>query len=627
VVGCSVLYHLTKAGWRDVVLLERDELTCGSTWHAAGGMHTLNSDPNVAKLQDYTIRLYEEIERLSRQSCGVHLTGGVMLAGTPERMDWLKAAVARGRYLGMKAELISTAEAKRLFPLLDARHFLGALFDPMEGHVDPAGVTNAYAKAARQGGAEIYRKTRVVDLEPRADGSWDVITDQGTIVAEHVVNAAGLWAREVGRMVGLELPVLAMEHHYLLTEDIPEVEALGGELSHAIDFEGELYLRQERNGILLGTYEQACVPWAPKETPADFSHELLAPDLERIAPSLEIGFRHFPPLEKAGIRQIINGPFTFAPDGNPLVGPLRGLPNFWCACGVMAGFSQGGGVGLALANWMIEGDPGFDVWAMDVARFGDFATRAWTNAKVRENYSRRFRITFPNEELPAGRSQRTTPLYNRLREKNAVLGASFGLRARALVRPAGRRADRAADLPPLQRPRARRRGMPRRARGGRPDRDLQLCQVRGHRPWRRGFSFTYSDQSNAARGPDRPLAYAERPRKADRRLHGRKCGKRLLRVRLRRRRAVPHALVRGPAPGRRQRPHPPAFRRASGLLHRRPQIARASRPPHRRGRDLGKIPLSRLPAARGRPRPGHGRPDFLHWRPRLRDLGARRFFS
>src|SRR5262249_52229840 len=217
----------------------------GSTWHAAGGMHTLNSDPNVAKLQDYTVRPYQEIEALSGQSCGIHLTGGVMLAGTPARLDYLRMTHARGRYLGMKTEIISADEAQRLFPLLDKRHFVGALYDPVEGHIDPTGVTQAYAKSARLGGAEIYRFTRVTDLQPRPDGSWDVVTDNGTIRVEHVVNAGGLWAREVGRMVGLELPVLAMEHQYLLTEDIPEVAARDEELIHAIDFEGELYLRQE----------------------------------------------------------------------------------------------------------------------------------------------------------------------------------------------------------------------------------------------------------------------------------------------------------------------------------------------------------------------------------------------
>ncbi|MPZ10525.1 MAG: FAD-dependent oxidoreductase [Kiloniellaceae bacterium] len=426
VVGCSVLYHLTKAGWRDVVLLERSELTSGSTWHAAGGMHTLNSDPNVAKLQRYTINLYKEIEEISGQSCGVHMPGGLLLADSPAWLDYLKVAQGKGRVLGLETDFISMAEAKERLPLINEKRFLGALFAPLEGHVDPSGVTHAYAKSARLGGAEIERFTRVVDLQPLKDG-WEVVTDKGGIKAQHVVNAGGLWAREIGRMVGLELPVLAMEHQYLVTDEMPEVAARDKELPHCIDFGGEIYMRQERGGLVMGTYEQSGVPWSEKVTPWDFGHELLPPDLDRIADNLAIAFDHFPALETAGIKQVINGPFTFAPDGNPLVGPVRGLKNFWIACGVMAGFSQGGGVGLALANWMVEGDPGMDVFAMDVARFGDYATLGYTNAKVRENYGRRFKITFPNEQLPAARPLRTTPVYDRLKAANAVFGAAYGL--------------------------------------------------------------------------------------------------------------------------------------------------------------------------------------------------------
>jgi dimethylglycine dehydrogenase len=426
VVGASVLYHLTKLGWKDVLLIERDELTCGSTWHAAGGMHTLNGDPNVAKLQQYTINLYKEIEEISGQSCGVHVTGGLMLAGSRERMDWLKMAQARGRYLGMELELLSPQEALKIYPLMDAKHFMGALLDPIEGHVDPYGVTHAYAKSAQIGGAEIVRHNRVVDLKSRPDGTWDVITEQGNVHAEHVVNCGGLWAREVGRMVGLELPILAMEHQYLITEDIPELAGKKEQL-HCIDFEGELYLRQERGGMLLGTYERAGVPWSPTQTPWDFAQSLLPNDLDRIAPSLEVAFEHFPLLGSAGVRKVVNGPFTFAPDGNPLIGPVKGLRNFWVACGVMAGFCQGGGVGLALSHWIVDGDPGADIWAMDVSRYGDWATLAYTNAKVRENYSRRFRIRFPNEELTAARPLRTTPIYDRLQSAHAVFGDYCGL--------------------------------------------------------------------------------------------------------------------------------------------------------------------------------------------------------
>ena len=453
VVGCSVLYHLAKAGWTDILLIERSELTSGSSWHAAGGFHTLNGDPNVARLQAYTVGLYKELEDLSGQSCGLHLTGGVMLADSAERMDFLRMTHARGRALGMQTELITPSEAQAMFPLLDPQHFVGALWDPVEGHLDPSGTTHAYAKAARVLGAQIALRNPVRELTQDPDGMWNVITEGGTYRTEHVVNAGGLWARELGRMVGIELPVLAMEHMYLLTEPMEEVVTFnretGRELIGVIDFKGEIYTRQERDGILLGTYEKDCRPWSPLSTPWDFGHELLPPDLDRIAPSLEVGFRHFPALEQAGIKQVINGPFTFAPDGNPLVGPVPGLTNYWSACAVMAGFSQGGGVGLVLANWMTTGDPGHDVFGMDVARFGDWASLRYTNAKVRENYSRRFSIRFPNEELPAARPHLTTPLYDLMRRENhAVMGDSWGLETPLWFAPS---AAEARDIPSFHR--------------------------------------------------------------------------------------------------------------------------------------------------------------------------------
>lgn len=442
VVGASVLYHLTKRGLTDVMMLERKDLTSGSTWHAAGGMHTINGDPNVAKLQQYTIKLYNEIEDLSGQDITMHITGGIMMAATQERYDWIKSIYAKGKYLGMEGlELVTAEEAAELMPLVDPGQFVGGMFDPIEGHLDPYGVTHAYAKAARKNGATYHTQTKVESLEQKPDGTWIVHTNKGDVHAEHVVNCGGLWAREIGRMVGLELPILAMEHMYLLTEDMPEVAEInkktGKEVLHIVDFDGEIYLRQERGGMLMGTYERACVPWSEKETPWEFGHELLEPDIDRIAPSLEVGFRHFPAFEKAGIRQIINGPFTFAPDGNPVIGPVRGLTNFWCACGVMAGFSQGGGVGLSLANWIVDGDPGFDVWAMDISRFGDYTSMAYTNARVRENYSRRFSIRYPNEELTAARPLLTTPIYDKLREAGAQFGAAYGLEQALWYAPDG----------------------------------------------------------------------------------------------------------------------------------------------------------------------------------------------
>ena len=447
VVGASVLFHLTRAGWTDVVLLERSELTAGSTWHAAGGMHPINSDPTVAKLQQYTIGLYREIEEISGGDCGIHLTGAINLADTPERLDWLRMTHARGRYLGIESEMISAQEAARRLPIIDPSQFVGAMYDADHGHVDPTGVTFAYARTAMAAGAEVRRHTWARRIERAPAGHWRVgtyDTSRGDLAggteagevddwleADHVVNAGGLWAREVGRMVGLELPVLAMEHTYVLTEPMDEVvannERTGDELMGAIDFGGEIYLRQEAQGLLVGTYEQAAVAWQRRQTPWDFDKRLLTPDLERIAPSLDTAFRHFPALADVGIARVVNGPFTFAPDGNPLVGPIRGLPGFWSACAVMAGLSQGGGVGLAMANWMTTGDPGFDVWAMDVARFGDWASRAYTATKVSENYRRRFSISFPNEFLREGRRLATTSIYEEQRRAGAVFGDVYGL--------------------------------------------------------------------------------------------------------------------------------------------------------------------------------------------------------
>ena len=450
VVGASVLFHLTRAGWTDVVLLERSELTAGSTWHAAGGMHPINSDPTVAQLQKYTIDLYREIEELSGQDCGIHVTGSVFLADTHERLDWLRMTDARGRYLGISSEMISSDEAARLMPIIDPGQFVGAMHDIDHGHVDPTGVTYAYARAAMSAGAEVRRHTWARRIERTTDGAWrvglydtsrgdlagtSVTTDpdgcNDWIEATHVVNAGGLWAREVGRMVGLELPVLAMEHTYVITEPVAEIvahnERTGEELMGSIDFGGEIYTRQEGQGLLVGTYEQAAIAWQRRQTPWDFDKRLLTPDLERIAPSLDTAFRHFPVLADVGIARVVNGPFTFAPDGNPLVGPIRGLPGFWSACAVMAGLSQGGGVGLALANWMTGGDPGFDVWAMDIARFGDWATRSYTATKVSENYRRRFSIRFPNEFLGEGRPLATTSIYEDQRAAGAVFGDAYGL--------------------------------------------------------------------------------------------------------------------------------------------------------------------------------------------------------
>ena len=427
VVGCSVLYHLTKLGWSDVMLLERSELTSGSTWHAAGGFHTLNGDTNMAALQGYTIRLYKELEEITGMSCGLHHVGGVTLADNQDRFDMLLAERAKHRFMGLETEIVGPEEIKKIAPITNIDGILGALYDPLDGHLDPSGTTHAYAKAARMGGAEIVTHCMVRETNPRSDGTWDVVTDKGTIHAEHVVNAGGLWAREVAAMAGYYAPLHPMEHQYIVTDDIPEIYNMDREHPHVMDPAGESYLRQEGRGLCIGFYEQPCKAWAVDGTPWEFGHELLPDDFDKITESIDFAYKRFPVLETAGVKSVIHGPFTFAPDGNPLVGPVPGLRNYWSACGVMAGFSQGGGVGLTLAQWMIEGEPERDVTAMDVARFGDWISPGYTRPKVVENYQKRFSVAYPNEELPAARPNRTTPMYDIFTDMGAVWGQQFGL--------------------------------------------------------------------------------------------------------------------------------------------------------------------------------------------------------
>ena len=430
VVGCSVLYHLTKLGWSDVMLIERSELTSGSTWHAAGGFHTLNGDTNMAALQGYTIKLYKELEEITGLSCGLHHVGGVTLADNRDRFDMLLAERAKHRYMGLETEIVSPEEIRKIAPVTNTDGILGALYDPLDGHLDPSGTTHAYAKAARMAGATIETHCKVLETNQKSDGTWQIVTEKGTIDAEHVVNAGGLWAREVAAMSGVYLPLHPMEHQYVVTEEVPEIAEIidaGGEHPHVMDPAGESYLRQEGRGLCIGFYEQPCKPWAVDGTSWDFGHELLPDNLDKIEQSIDFAYKRFPALERAGVKSVIHGPFTFAPDGNPLVGPVPGLRNYWSACGVMAGFSQGGGVGLMLAQWMIEGECERDVSAMDVARYGDWINKGYTLPKVIENYQKRFSVSYPNEELPAARPLNTTPMYDIFDSMGAVWGHQYGL--------------------------------------------------------------------------------------------------------------------------------------------------------------------------------------------------------
>jgi len=428
VVGTSVLYHLAKTGWKDVCLIERNILTAGSSWHAAGGIHALNADPNIAALQAYTIDLLPEIERESGQSIGLHMTGGLTLAGTPDRWEWLQSAYRTFQSIGIDdCRLVTAKEAGELCPIMSTDGILGGMWADREGYVDTTGTVHAYAGAAKKHGAEIIEHNRVLELHQIKDG-WEVVTEKGTIRTEHVVNAAGLWAKQVGRMAGIELPVSPLNHHYLISDTIPKLEALDFEVPMTVDLEGFTYMRQDQKGILLGIYEVNHEHWMMDGAPWEYGFELQQEDTDRIERELTLGFERYPVLQEVGVKTWVNGAFTFAPDGNPLVGPVRGKPGYWCACGVMAGFLQGGGVGKSLAEWMIHGEPEADVYGMDIARFGPFAeNKQFIKETTGQFYTRRFVMTYPNEQLPAGRPLKMAPAYSDMTAAGCQWGASWGL--------------------------------------------------------------------------------------------------------------------------------------------------------------------------------------------------------
>lgn len=447
VVGASVLYHLAKLGWSDVCLIERKILTAGSSWHAAGGFHALNADPNIAALQAYTIDLLKQVEAESGQSIGMHMTGGLIVASTPDRWEWLQSAYRTFQSIGIEdCRLLTAEEAGALNPVMSTHGILGAMWADREGHVDTTGTVHAYAGAARKRGAEVIENNRVLELNQTADG-WEVVTEQGTIHTEHVVNAAGLWAKQVGRMAGIELPVSPLNHHYLITDTIPEVAAQEKMLPLTADLEGFTYMRQDQKGMLLGIYEVNHEHWMMDGAPWEYGFELQQEDPDRIEHELRLGFERYPCLQDVGIKTWVNGAFTFSPDGNPLVGPVRGKKGYWCACAVMAGFLQGGGVGKSLAEWIIHGEPEEDVFGMDVARYGDYAgNKRYIKETTGQFYSRRFVMTYPNEQLPAGRPMKMAPAYDAMTSAGAQWGVSYGLEVPLLFAPEG-----FAETPSLKR--------------------------------------------------------------------------------------------------------------------------------------------------------------------------------
>jgi len=425
-VGCSILYHLAKLGWTDVVLLERDELTSGSTWHAAANIHGLHDNNNITRIQHYTMNLYKELEKETGQGCGVFQPGSLYLAQTEEREHQLRLQEAKAKFYGLNFYEIDREKALELHPLAQFDDIRCIMFEPEGGNVDPSGVTMAYAAGARQMGATVERFCPVIGTEQQPDGSWIVRTKKGDIHAQWVVNAGGLWGREVAAMAGIELPLLPTEHQYFVTETISEVADLGRRLPSIADRDGEYYFRQEGNGLLIGAYEKDMKFWAEDGTPQGFGHELFADDLDRIMENVMRAMDRVPAAATAGVKRVINGPMIWSPDSNALFGTVPELQNYFCCTGIIPGFSQSGGLGLLAAQWIIEGEPEYDMFAWDLARFGDWADKKFTKARVRDQYQHRFKIHFPNEERSAGRPARVRPAYEMQKGMGAVFGLNCG---------------------------------------------------------------------------------------------------------------------------------------------------------------------------------------------------------
>ena len=426
VIGCSILYHLTKLGWTDVVLLERDELTSGSTWHAAANIHGLHDSANISRLQHYTMTLYNALEEETGQSCGVFQPGSLYLAQTEAREHQLRLQAAKAKLYGMNFHEISRDEAERLHPLVNFDGIRCIMWEPDGGNVDPSGVTNAYAVGARQRGAEIHRFTPVTATRPQPDGTWIVETPKGDIHTQWVINAAGLWGREVAALAGITLPLQPTEHQYFVTETISEIAAMDRRLPSVADRDGEYYLRQEGKGLLIGAYERDMRFWAEEGTPLDFAHDLFPDDLERIEENMMRAIDRVPVVGSAGIKRVINGPMIWSPDSNVLLGPVPELKGYFCCNGIIPGFSQSAGMGLMVAQWIVEGEMKYDMFAWDMARFGDWADKAFTKARVQDAYAHRFKIHFPGEERDAGRPVRVRPAYEMQKEMGAVFGLNYG---------------------------------------------------------------------------------------------------------------------------------------------------------------------------------------------------------
>ena len=430
VVGVGILYHFAKLGWSDVMLLERTELTAGSTWHAAGLLPLFNMSYTVGQIHKYSVDLYKRLEAETGQAVGFHETGNLRLATNRDRMDEYHHYCGTANTIGVPFEIIGPNQIKELWPLCDVEGLVGALFHPHDGHVAPADVTMAMAKGARDGGAEIHRHTEVTGFEQQRNGEWLVKTDKGNIACETVITATGNYARQTAAMVGLDIPVIPVEHQYIVTDAIPELierhEAGLPEMAVLRESDASYYMREERQGLILGPYEVGAPAWAVDGVPHGFGQDLLPPDLDRLQPHIEAAIKRVPIFETAGIKDVVNGPIAYTPDGSPVLGPAPGLKNFWLAEGFSFGITAAGGAGHFLCEWIVNGEPPMDPLDLDPRRFGAYAGKQYTRRKNEEAYENVFTIHYPDEERRAARPAKTSAIHDKLDKLGAVWGQRYG---------------------------------------------------------------------------------------------------------------------------------------------------------------------------------------------------------
>ena len=430
VVGVSTLYHLAKKGWSDVVLVERKELTSGSTWHAAGLLPLFNMSYSVGQLHKYAVDFYKTLEEETGQNVGFSVVSNIRLATTQDRMDEYYQYAGVAKTIGVEVKFLTPEQVKDIWPLCNTDGLIGAIQHPEDGYIQPADLTQALAKGARDKGAEIYRNTNVVGIKQNNDETWTVETDKGEIACEHIVSCSGNFARQTGKMVGLDLPVIPVEHQYIVTEPHPEIQKRKEqglpEMGVLRDSDSSWYMREEAGGLILGPYEKdapACYVDGPSK---DSEFELFQEDLDRLESHIESAIQRVPIFGEVGVKKVYNGAICYTPDGSPIVGPAWGLKNFWINEGHSFGITAAGGAGWQLGEWMVDGEPTIDMMGVDPRRFGDYVTKSFLIQKNEEAYANVFSIHYPDEEREAGRPLRQAPCYDRLKDLGAVFGQKFG---------------------------------------------------------------------------------------------------------------------------------------------------------------------------------------------------------